>query len=424
MRRQDGASFQRIRRQRPLPLPRDDSIHDGDFLALQGVGHLPGAISKKERPVQIKAGAPDGIVAMPTAFNLRSGIFSLGKVQEPPDKPFTLPIQSRPSPQTVDHIQQMLRQRDQPMAVWIIIALAGGHCTLAMVRQEFLVAVDADQVFKATSDPSLFVGFELWHVDDQIGIQDFFGHQVPVPARAMMPPHQARVIHGDPKLFPIGGNRFQEAIRAQIHQFVLVFRAQLFSHLFERAFLAQNRASKIFDHQRQAPVLEFRNHGTQAGIVQQPLKITALQGRISQDHQRGLRQKHIFQHRTQNGRMRNHALHAALPQIFVQYPVGFDHDVAAGFDQHAKRIPCGRPKVVGIQAHFVHCLPHGGKDGIGLAAGASLAGQLGIGFPRSIRGIGFRRIGHGPSQPAQSPRQRLDDGIHASTDSKAANAAV
>ena len=55
-----------------------------------------------------------------------------------------------------------------------------------MVRQVFLVAVDAHQVFQGPGQSGLLVRLHLRQVDEQVGRQRFVADQVLVPSGTMM----------------------------------------------------------------------------------------------------------------------------------------------------------------------------------------------------------------------------------------------
>ena len=114
---------------------------------------------------------------------------------------------------TVGNVIHVFRVGLQPRRTFITVAAIPGT-TFAMMRQVFLVPVDANQVLECSGDSCLLVGLQLWQVHHDIRVDHFTSDKILMTAASVRLAQVVRVVHGDAELARFPFQRLKQAALA------------------------------------------------------------------------------------------------------------------------------------------------------------------------------------------------------------------
>ncbi len=253
--------------------------------------------------------------------------------------------------------------RIEPAATRILVA-ATGLRTHAMMRQQVLVAVDADQVLQRQGDARLLVGLELRKVHHQIRLQYRLREQVLVASIDVVMGRRHGVIVGAAKAGGVEARIRERAARTEIDQAIAARVA--------RQRRALHDDSVAVDHTLAAQVQHVqRPSGVRVELFQRVEshghadcgEVAVVLGRFGDTHAslRADCKPGIVDRRAQHGAVGDDRVErAGLARVPVADEVRLEHHVAAATHQRAQRVPLLRAEAFGVQAEGLqrraHCV--------------------------------------------------------------------
>ena len=167
------------------------------------------------------------------------------------------------------------------------------------------------------------------------------GDQVLVPAGGVRAQEKAGVVHGDPELPRIAGQRFEKALAGEVEQHVIGQVAAVLRARIGEAAAVENGPAEIGDAQVHAAVSKTRGEGFDSAGIEQRLEIAALERRVPEDHLPGPRQRDVFEDCGNHAGVGYQAIQACAGLVVVEHPVRLEHNPRAGRNQSAERVPLG-----------------------------------------------------------------------------------
>src|SRR4051812_34208959 len=130
--------------ERAFPFPGDDSISDRDYTPLMRVLQTAVQIAVMKNALEVETSAPDGVISMPGAFEIRVVAERAGATREQCAGAGDCVVK-RPRVVPIRHIQHIYPRALQPRAAGVTIPAAPVPA-LAVMRQILLVAVNAHHI--------------------------------------------------------------------------------------------------------------------------------------------------------------------------------------------------------------------------------------------------------------------------------------
>ena len=374
---QHEAEPQRLRREWPVALPSDHRVCNVENLSLWCFGEFAVSAAVNENAVEIEARAPDRVVAAPGAFDAQLVFLQMqGKMK--------VARQAMPEPNFAGRTGAVLPVQHELEssldAAPARITIAAVHPTAQPVmREKFLVSVDADQVLERARESCFLMSLQLGQVDHEIGLDDRARDEVLVEALAVRESHVSRIVLGDAKPRVAPADTFEQTLGAEVEQDEIAEVGLVLCRVADAVRddtlrppeIMHTAKAGIRTHQRVRP-------GAHPGCDLELIEIALLERSIADHELRERRLQCCIDDRLDDGAVRDERLNSPGAGILMHDPVRLHQDFRSRRDDRTERTGIsGRPaEEIGNPANGITGalapaiveirIEPGDRDGVGL----------------------------------------------------------
>ncbi len=264
-----------------------------------------------------------------------------------------------------------------------------------MVRQQVLVAVDADEVLERQRHAGLLVGLELREVHHEVGREHGLREQVLVAPVAVVRRGRVGIVICAAEALGVEAGFRKCAVRAEIDEPVATRIARQLVPLDDDVVVADHGFASQVDHLEFAPealVVEAGERVEACGLAD-PLEVAVVL-RCLRDRDGPLDaygEKRVVGDGAEQCAVRDHGFDRRALAIRTGVPVsnevGFEDDAAAAAHERAERIPVSGSEAIRVEPEAPKRRAHRCVDVIGRAVGVRVVEQvreLGQGFAGTV----------------------------------------
>ncbi len=241
-------------------------------------------------------------------------------------------------------IGQMLKGTLHDAAAIVAVTSPAGTAD-AVVRQELLVAIDADEVLECAGQPRLLVGLQLREVDNDVGLDHLACNQVLMTARRVRAGQQPRVVASYAETTAVVGDRLEQTLAAQVEEHKTVRRLEVFRRHADAVHDRADSAPKIADAFESwfAPRKLFRPR-VKTHPARHLREVARLKGSVADHDFRRARTQSLLYGGAYQRNMGDERLHSPRPEVFVHHEVRLDEHARAARDDVGDRAFIGAPR--------------------------------------------------------------------------------